>query len=88
MRKLFLALLVILLMISIVLLVISIYQEQIPEEPQVVKLIKKEPLPDAKYIIPKYPPISEEMTKEQPPVLKDIKKEQLPVKEISIKEIS
>lgn len=74
-KKIILSILIILCMISFFWLVIDINREPVKEQPKVTLPVKQKPLPETKYVIPEYPPVSDEMIKEQLPVAKDLKKE-------------
>ncbi|MBN1471309.1 MAG: hypothetical protein JW925_05985 [Syntrophaceae bacterium] len=78
-KKTILSILIILCMISFFWLVIDINREPVKEQPKVTLPIKPKPLPETKYVIPEYPPVSDEMMEDQLPVSKDLKKEKLAV---------
>ncbi len=59
-------------------MVIDINREPVTEQPKVTLPVKQKPLAETKYVIPEYPPVSDEMMKEQPSVLKEVKKEKFP----------
>lgn len=70
-KKILLAILIVLFMISVILAVMDIYQKPFPEQITMPKETKQEPLPDLAYTIPEYPDITEEMKTYQPAVPED-----------------
>lgn len=74
-KKTILSILIMLCMISFFWLVIDINREPVKEQPKVTLPVTQKPLPETKYVIPEYPPVSDEMMKEQPSVSKDLKKD-------------